>query len=243
MPNTSGNQLEVDDIYAIGEERSRRRSSCKEPISYTNRAIDRFTEAINAMNEAVLVPSKLKDIEVSESDSTEEIEFEIAPKTDLYQYYAMLNNVKDDIYNGLSIGDEILVNGTNNGTNHSTCSNNNVSNGRWDRQQSDEAFNSLTSFSSLSASLDGEPVSFEDRANQLMSVFMQHLQSLYGILQHFTKAAEYITKRYQDEIERTADKWYIAIEHTSITSVDVSPFASIQLFNLSMMSTLLTIFQ
>ena len=204
MPNTNSNQLEVEDIYAIGEERSRRRSSTKEPISYTNRAIDRFAEAINAMNEAVLVPSKLKDIEVSIEESNEVLEFDIAPKTDLYQYYSMLNSVKDDLFNGLSIGDEIIVNGNNTNSNNSVNlnnNNNNATNGRWDRQQSDEAFNSLTSLSSLSISLDGEPVSFEDRASQLMSVFMQHLQSLYGILNHFSKAAEYITKRYQQEID------------------------------------------
>ena len=203
MPNTTSNQLEVEDIYAIGEERSRRRSSTKEPISYTNRAIDRFAEAINAMNEAVLVPSKLKDIEVSESEANDILDFDIAPKTDLYQYYSMLNNVKDDLFNGLSIGDDLLTNNNNNNNNYNN--NNNGNNSRWDRQQSDEAFNSLTSFSSLSVSIDGEPVSFEDRANQLMSVFMQHLQSLYGILNHFSKAAEYITKRYHQEIDGTSD--------------------------------------
>lgn len=200
MPNTNSNQLEVEDIYAEGAERSRRRSSTKEPISYTNRAIDRFTEAINSMNEAVLVPSKLKDIEVSDSEANDVLDFDIAPKTDLHQYYSMLNNVKDDLFNGLTIGDDLFPIGNNNNNSHNNY-NNNGTNGRCDRQQSDEAFNSLTSLSSLSASLDGEPVSFEDRANQLMSAFMQHLQSLYGILHHFSKAAEYITKRYQQEID------------------------------------------
>jgi len=204
MPNTNSNQLEVEDIYAIGEERSRRRSSTKEPLSYTNRAIDRFTEAINSMNSAVLLPSKLKDIEVSESEANEMLEFDIAPKTDLYQYYTMLNNVKDDLFSGLAIGEDLITNG-NSPNNNNNYNNYNGNNGRWDRQQSDEAFNSLTSLSSLSVSLDGEPVSFEDRANQLKSVFMQHLQSLYSILHHFSRAAEYIIKRYQQEIDGNSD--------------------------------------
>jgi hypothetical protein len=181
---SSNNHLDVEDIYAKGEERSRRRSSCKESISYTNRIIDQFAESINMMNEAVLVPSKLRDIEVSET-----LDFEIAPKTDLYHYYAMLNTVKDDLFNGLPTAED------------------GANNYRWDRQLSDEAFTSLTSLSSLSlGGLDGEPLSFEDRANQLTGLFAQHLHSLYAILQHFSKAAEYITKRYQQEIDGNVEK-------------------------------------
>jgi hypothetical protein len=185
---SSNNHLEIEDIYAIGEERSRRRSSCKESISYTNRVIDQFAESINMMNEAVLVPSKLRDIEVSET-----LDFEIAPKTDLYQYYAMLNSVKDDLFNGLTTAED----GANNNNNNNKC----------DRQSSDEAFTSLTSLSSLSSGgLDGEPLSFQDRANQLTGLFVQHLHSLYAILQHFSKAAKYITKRYHQEIEGNDEK-------------------------------------
>jgi len=40
----------------------------------------------------------------------------------------------------------------------------------------------------------------------LTGMFMQHLHSLYGILRHFSKAAQYITKRYQEEIDGNCEK-------------------------------------
>ncbi|XP_054160140.1 uncharacterized protein DDB_G0287625-like [Oppia nitens] len=224
MSNTSGNHLKVEDIYAIGEHRSRRRSSCKETNIYTNRVMTNFADAVKAMNDAVLLPSKLKDIELTETEAatvTESLDIDIASKTDLFQYYVLLNNVKDDLFSGSTNSTDdhqFMINSNNNNTNNhnnsngnynssSSTPNNNNNNNRWDRQQSDDAFQSLSSLSSLSAlSLDGDPVTFEDRANQLMSVFMQHLQSLYGILQQFSKVADYITKRYQQEIDSTDNK-------------------------------------
>ncbi|XP_054160043.1 uncharacterized protein DDB_G0287625-like [Oppia nitens] len=235
MSNTSGNHLKVEDIYAIGEHRSRCRSSYKDAIIYTNRVMTNFADAVKGMNDAVLLPSKLKDIELTETEATtvtESLDIDIASKTDLFQYYVLLNNIKDDLFNGSTNSTDdhqFMINSNNNNYSFTTNNNNhnnnhnnsngnyssssssstpnNNNNNRWDRQQSDDAFQSLSSLSSLSAlSLDGDPVTFEDRANQLMSVFMQHLQSLYGILQQFSKVADYITKRYQQEIDSTDNK-------------------------------------
>ena len=89
--------LEVENIFnlSIEQTQQRRKSSVKEPsMSYTNKAIMTFMESISKMNEGVLVPSKLKDIEVSETEATS-----LMPaKSDLFSFYKMLNNVKHDLF-------------------------------------------------------------------------------------------------------------------------------------------------
>lgn len=98
MPNSSPIYLEVDDIFAIGAEQTSRRKSAvgrdSLNINFTNRAITAFMESVAKMNEAVLVPSKLRDIEVRDCDVTSLM----APNSDLYSFYQMLNTVKQDLY-------------------------------------------------------------------------------------------------------------------------------------------------
>lgn len=291
MPNSSPFYLEVEDIFAIGaEQQSRRKSSAKEPLSYTNRAITSFMESVVKMNEAVLVPSKLRDIEVRECDATNMMPV----NSDLYSFFQMLNTVRQDLFSNSKYHSAFLVaNGNPSGNNSGQNSGRVTPTGSLSRRASTNGMygqggspastptspmsngngrtlmppntlsferklssscslssdlspdlmsnsthsngngitngNSLlspnsilspgsispvplglgsrsTSLSSLLAavSLDSdqsEVCSSEERVQQITSCFAHHLSALYTILGHFSRSANYITRRYQEETE------------------------------------------
>lgn len=280
MQNSSPNHLEVDDVLILGaEQQSRRKSQLNLNLvgsnsksesynhnSYTNRAIMAFVDAVSKMNDEVLVPSRLRDIEVRETDATE-----LMPtNSDLYSFFQMLNTVKNDLFSSslffktfqpnpsasnsgqnsgrvtpthsLSRRSSYSV-GSSNGINNSTITNGTQTNGtkisptlllpptQFDRKLSspcpmmhssmDDSPSDLLSPSLLLPSLslsyvsratslstllaaaghtfdDGNDTS-EDRVQQIIGCFMYHLSALYTIMGHLTKAAKYITKRYQEE--------------------------------------------
>lgn len=290
MPNSSPVYLEVDDIFAIGaEQTSRRKSFVSKDAPSTNctsRAITTFMEAVSKMNEAVLVPSKLRDIEVPEIDATSLM----AVNSDLYSFYQMLNTVRHELFSnnkyqnafgifstsgqnsgqnsgrvtptgGLSRrASAINMYGTAGGSPLNSPTSPTGSNGRtlappttlsFERKLSNSSSFSgdlltpelnltglvvgsngngsssngngflspsspvppmslgsrTASLSSLLAAIgldDGpDPAgsNCEDRVAQITSCFMHHLTALYTILGHFTRAANYITRRYKEETE------------------------------------------
>jgi len=268
----------VEDIFAIGaEQQSRRKSSTKESLNYTNRAIMTFMESVNKMNDAVLVPSKLRDIEVRECDVTSLLPL----NADLYSVYQMLNTVRQDLFSTSKYNSAFLPSGASSGQNsgrvsptgslsrrsstigmygggstspastptsppgngsisartlmppntllierklssssslngdvspdyNSTHSNGNGTYGAMYLSptspspvplSSGSRCTSLTSLINAIGLDDSEPVSPEERAQQVTLCFMHHLNALYSILGHFTRGAKYITRRYQEETE------------------------------------------
>lgn len=275
MPNSSPVYLEVEDIFAISaEQQSRRKSTSKEPLNYTNRALMSFVEAVEKMNEAVLVPSKLRDIEVRECDVSSLMPI----NSDLYSFFQMLNNARQDLFSSSNYQNTFMPaasannSGQNSGRVTPTTSlsrrasaicmyGNSPSNGNgtnsiiagattnstartlmppnffYERKMSSNSLSgeispdilngtnstiansvltptsiSPLSFVSRTASLnsllaavggdDGtEPTSSEERVQQITTCFMHHLTALYTILGHFTRSANYITKRYKEETD------------------------------------------
>lgn len=151
-----------------------KRISREEPLVIQNRHINRFVTSVNHMNEVILVPSKLHDISSCDSQI-------IPSETDLFSYFKMLNSVKNDLINGLPSKD-------------------------FERQISlDEGFGSLTSWTSSDGSEslppEGEYPSISGPVAQLSNSFLQHLTSLYVILEQFADAADYISQKYQEELD------------------------------------------
>ncbi|KAH9526078.1 hypothetical protein DERF_000195 [Dermatophagoides farinae] len=285
MINSSPNHLDVDDVLIMGaEQQSRRKSQLNlnligsntkpEPYthnSYTNRAIMAFVDAVCKMNDEVLVPSRLRDIEVRETEANE-----LMPQnSDLYSFYKMLNTVKKDLFSSSLFYKTFQPNpsasnsGQNSGrvtpthslsrrSSYSVGSSNGLINNTTQQQQRMEhkqmvqkfhqhyyclQHNSIvnyqvpcpmmhspnddssldllsptsllpslslsyvsraTSLSSLLAAAghtfdDGNETP-EDHVHQITGCFMYHLSALYTIMGHFTKAAKFITKRYQEEM-------------------------------------------
>lgn len=281
MMNSSPNHLDIENMITLGvEHHSRRRTSTyKEPHNYTNRAIISFVDAVTKMNEEVLVPSRLKDIEVRENDATELMPI----NSDLYSFFQMLNTVKKDLfssslyyktfqptpsatnsghnsgrvtptkslsrrasYSNSATSELNITNGNGNGNGNGVTNNygrsysgspllnlpynpmerklSSPSNSYGNNENNSPNAQDLlspasllpslslsyvgraTSLSSLIAAagycdLDAAELTAENRVQQITGCFMYHLSALYTIMGHFTKTANYITKRYQEQMD------------------------------------------
>ena len=71
--------------------------------------LNKFVQAVNVMDETVMIPSRLKDMEMESAVKNPEIKEEnnnmaivpiINPGTDLYSFYKMLNTIKKELISG-----------------------------------------------------------------------------------------------------------------------------------------------
>ncbi|XP_061171828.1 mid1-interacting protein 1A-like [Saccostrea echinata] len=80
--------------------------------------LNKFVQAVNVMDETVMIPSRLKDMEIRTSEKNTEIVEEnnnmslmpiMKPGTDLHSFYKMLNTIKKEIIGEKSGEDEQTV--------------------------------------------------------------------------------------------------------------------------------------
>ena len=195
--------------------------------------MDRFVKSVNKMNSTVLVPSKLKDMDVVGNKILRQTG-SIPPcllNVDLYSFYVMLNDVKEELLWGPSsiaplnhvTVDECC---TPVRDKSSTVGSNRLSaslgvtlltgggafgkvSGKHSRQPSDGSLGSICSNTSSSSDFetDYEVDSYardkelDDTTVHLAQAFRQHLQALHTILHQFADAADYLSLRYQEEID------------------------------------------
>lgn len=203
-----------EEIYSRENLKKKIQSNKKDDsTSYTNRVINNFIDSVNQMNQIVLIPSKLRDIEVDPTNfNTKSC---VPPRTDLYYYYNLLNSIKNNITTGTFTGFNSFNENNNVIVNHDEPQQQRKT---LIRQNSEESnLSSMTSYNGSGSSSpsqsspstpcssvnfdSGDWTSNEDRTSQLTSALMQHLHSLYSILSYFTNAAEYIGQKYQREVE------------------------------------------
>lgn len=211
-----------ENMYAQEVKQRKKSMADQHQTSYSNRVINHFVECIDQMNQVVLIPSKLIDIEVpNDGLSGENSGCLIPPGTDLFQYYQMLNSVRNDIYSGSYTDAEqneinknnkakhqlsrknseennhALINGVSHSQNGHSVNGHSInvhSNGHANHVSSQSSLSSLSSSSSSSES-------GEDTASQLTNAVMQHLHSLYSILHQLALTSQLIANKYQEEVE------------------------------------------
>lgn len=80
--------------------------------------LNKFVQAVNIMDETVMIPSRLKDMEIGCMTENPEILEEnnnmalmntMRPETDLYSFYKLLNTIKKEIISGNSGEEEKSV--------------------------------------------------------------------------------------------------------------------------------------
>lgn len=191
--------------------------------------MDKFIKSVNNMNSTVLVPSKLRDMDVATGKNSDSY-MTIPPclrNADLYTFYSMLNEVKHEL-----LGDPSNMSTLNCITSPSTTNDHlsreskstpSAFNGAYNkdimnrackhtRQPSDDSLGSLGSIISSDLETDSETDSLlADRDStsgehtaHLAAVFKHHLQSLHTILHQFADAADYLSVRYQQEIDSSS---------------------------------------
>ncbi|XP_074601415.1 uncharacterized protein LOC141855331 [Brevipalpus obovatus] len=188
------------------------------------RNMDRFIRSVNNMNSTVLVPSKLRDMDVV-SDKTCRSVPPCLVNADLYTFYNMLNEVKQDLMCDLSSisslncltnsssdshslrDSKLLSNGVNSASSNSPIGPLSRT-GKHTRQPSDDSLGSLGSAIFSDPETDSETDSLLERESSsgeqtahLAASFKTHLQALHTILQQFADAADFLSARYQEDLD------------------------------------------
>lgn len=201
-------------------------------------AMDRFVKAVNNVSSTVLVPSKLRDMEIPGRKVSRRIPPVLA-NTDLYSFYVMLHDVKKELLwgPGTAAVAAATMMGSVVGANHSsgrstprttssltTSSSSTASSTLLEQQQqllqakqhhrqaSDDSLRSLGSTASssdpdtdsevdslLTDRMDRESV--DEHTSHLANAFRHHLQGLHTILHQLADSADYLSIRYQEEID------------------------------------------
>lgn len=171
-------------------------------------AMDRFVKAVNNMDSTVLVPSKLRDMDLSCSKLTKVPVPPVLTHTDLHSFYLMLNDVKKELLWGPV-------------SQHNVTTTLTPFNGRSSppelkhmRQPSDDSLGSLGSTASSSASdqdtdsevdsLMTDKDSVDEHTSHLATAFRHHLQGLHTILHQLANSADYLSSRYQEDIDASS---------------------------------------
>lgn len=212
---------------------------------YNHHIIENFVESVREMNDVVLIPSKLKDLDPSQLPASLPIDKYVVLNDDLYSYYQMINVVKNDLFEPHNNESKSMYfsmpkrkisrretktnltrnmsssnlmqssNGFLGNSNGSTNGNGAQSNGHSSQENGSSSNgattpNGDTAGSDTSSSPPPTPLApltsdqlIGQNAKQLTVQFIHHLHSLYTIIEHFTSAADFITERYQTEVEST----------------------------------------
>ncbi|XP_042210462.1 mid1-interacting protein 1-like isoform X2 [Homarus americanus] len=181
-------------------------------------AMDRFVKAVNNMNETVMVPCRLLDVDVDLTKTSQKVPSLMREGGNPYNFYTVLNSVKNDLIWGPTSNDE------DDNENNTVPSSNNT---RWSdpatvipstvqvkghmRRQSTLSTISMSSNTSDGESEGGCDVSEggdsgvegeegSDVAASVMDSLRSHLLGLHSCLNNLTDTATYITDRYQEEV-------------------------------------------
>ncbi|KAK3095775.1 hypothetical protein FSP39_018909 [Pinctada imbricata] len=139
-------------------------------------ALNKFVQAVDSMDDRVMVPSRLKDMSVTDSDTDRPMVSEknnnmalvpsITPGTDLFGFYSLLNTIKTE-----------LITGTKSEEDHT---------------QETEAPEGV--------------IDDNDASKKTAQVFKHHLSGLFSVLHQMTETAKYLTVKYESEIGENSSK-------------------------------------
>lgn len=179
--------------------------------------MNKFIKTVNNMNETVMVPSRLLDLEIK---STSKVPVMLRGGGDPYTFFNVINSVKNDLIWGPTSNDDdddqddlssssssSLTSGTSwsdpNTPTSKTDNNNHLK--RHVRRQS-----TLSNISMTSSDIESEGsnvseggdsgVDTEDGTEAVTATLRNHLVGLQQCLAHLTNTASYITERYQEEV-------------------------------------------
>mgnify|MGYP002717910479 CR=1 FL=1 len=173
-------------------------------------AMDRFVRSVNNMDATVLVPSKLRDMDIP-SVKSQRIPPALA-NTDLHSFYLMLNDVRKELLWGPLTAASAMIHVTG----RSSPESNQL---KHFRQPSDDSLRSLGSTASTASSSDQDTDSdadsmmtdrdrdrdsIDEHTSHLAAAFRHHLQGLHTILHQLADSADYLSSRYQEEIDASS---------------------------------------
>lgn len=162
-------------------------------------AMDRFVKSVNNMDATVLVPSRLRDMDFDCPVSEKRPSLSLT-SSDLFSFYSMLKDAKTELLWGGAttgaagvMGPPLPVSGRTTPRQHT-------------RQPSDDSLGSTGSDQDTDSDLDSvvtdrDSMSVEEQTSHVAVAFRFHLQGLYSILHQLADSADYLSGRYQTEVD------------------------------------------
>lgn len=135
-------------------------------------ALNRFVHAVDSMEDTVMIPSRLKDVQVPREITPPQGETEqnlnpVVEGSDLFECYSLINSIKSELMSGPIKGEE-----------------------------------GFESDVSSECSDDSEDSTASDTCRKTADEFRYHLQGLFGLLHQLTGTAKFITNKYENEVEQ-----------------------------------------
>ena len=228
----------MEDMFVISRN-CLRRIARHDDTEFSNQSImnsmEKFVKVVNDMDETILVPCRLMDLKVGDDGDTvvekkpskhpgnhgsnqangkkNKINLSDMASTDLYNLYAMINSVKNELLWGQNMvpdEDEKQTSKSNNGL---AVNSNAISSVKGHvRRPSTVSMTSTNSTASISDSdsdtgnENDSGIEAEDNrqepnyALQIAENFRRHLHGLQRSLQQMTEAAVYLSARYQNDV-------------------------------------------
>lgn len=178
--------------------------------------MDRFVKSVNNMDATVLIPSKLRDMEALGLKALPRIPTALN-NADLHSFYLMLNDVKKELLWGPGTAPAtqtshgyVMHNTSSINRSNSVASNSSAIELKHNRQCcTEDSLGSLGSTASSTVSDSDSDVdsmitdrdSIDDHTSHLSVAFRHHLQGLQSILQQLADSADYLSSRYQEEVD------------------------------------------
>jgi len=177
--------------------------------------MNKFIKTVNNMNETVMVPSRLLDIEIK---SNSKVPVMLRGGGDPYTFFNVINSVKNDLIWGPTSNDDeddhddlsssSSSSAINSGTSWSDPSTPTSTNNNHKRHVRRQSTLSNISMNSSDIESDSSNVSeggdsgcdTEDSTEAVTATLRNHLVGLQTCLAHLTNTASYITERYQEEV-------------------------------------------
>ncbi|XP_023216203.1 mid1-interacting protein 1A-like [Centruroides sculpturatus] len=196
----SGSRLTIQEVCGVldNNDRSRRPSKHSEESFACSQqsvlsAMDRFVVAVNNMDATVLVPSRLRDMDITKPLPSS------INNPDLFSFYNMLKDVKNELLWG-PVSPELPKQQQQQRIPAASGS-------RHIRQPSDGSLGSTGSYSDQETDSDMDSLMTESSAEQtfkLSSAFRHHMQGLHSILHELANSANYLASLYQEEVDATS---------------------------------------
>ncbi|XP_034418212.1 mid1-interacting protein 1-B [Cyclopterus lumpus] len=144
-------------------------------------SMNRFIGAVNNMDQTVMLPSMLRDVPLEEDREMSSLKSD-EDEGDMYSYYQLLKSIRSDIELGVrcAAADE-----------------------RRKESMAISRMNSSASIASsvsLSSSEEDDEEDEEEEDEDLQKQVQYHLTGLQGVLSKLTLQANFLTKRYKQEV-------------------------------------------
>uniref|UniRef100_T1J372 Mid1-interacting protein 1 n=1 Tax=Strigamia maritima TaxID=126957 RepID=T1J372_STRMM len=163
-------------------------------------AMDRFVQAVNNMDETIMVPTRLLDMSCQADEGSNLGETSMVPRvvmnTDLYSFYNMVNAIKTELIWGAAKEDK------------APKASASSTNGKKAQDRRESTISSVHSGSDSDVESDSSTefdsgLEFDEQSVQISNAFRQHLTGLFNSLHQLTESANYLTNRYQEVVGGT----------------------------------------